>query len=285
VLVFPRPALAAALRRAAPAALLRTLAGFLRALSRRRFDLVVDFQAVLRSALLGLASGAARRASHRPPFAREIASALATDRARLAPARASPTSATRLLFLGASAVPARATAGRRRRRARGRSGRPGADRAAPAPETTRTRGQSRRSTPRWRAHAELGSARSSRSGRAQGARSPGRAAPRRRRAARPATPDSPTSPLCAGCRLVVGPGSGPLRSRRSSAPVVQLLGRSIGRSRAWKTTPSRTLRAGPQARENAPAQPEAIVAAARALLTGPAPRSGARDRPPAAAAA
>jgi ADP-heptose:LPS heptosyltransferase len=88
-IVFPRDRLEAALRARAPGALLRELAGFLRTLRRRRFDLVVDFHGILRSALLAFASGARRRVSYARPFGREGAWLLATHRAELPPARIS----------------------------------------------------------------------------------------------------------------------------------------------------------------------------------------------------
>jgi ADP-heptose:LPS heptosyltransferase len=86
VIVFPRPAFPGALRGSQA---LRARARCLLGLRARRFDLVLDFHALLRSALLALATGARRRVSFAPPFARELAWALATDRARLAPERIS----------------------------------------------------------------------------------------------------------------------------------------------------------------------------------------------------
>jgi ADP-heptose:LPS heptosyltransferase len=80
VIVFPRPAFPGALREVARCVL---------RLRARRFDLVLDFHALLRSALLALATGARRRVTFAPPFARELAWALATDRAKLAPERIS----------------------------------------------------------------------------------------------------------------------------------------------------------------------------------------------------
>ena len=89
VIVFPRDRLTAALRGGAPGAALRELAGFLRGLRRRRFDLVVDFHGILRSALLGVLSGARRRIGFARPFGRELAWCFATDRAELMPVRIS----------------------------------------------------------------------------------------------------------------------------------------------------------------------------------------------------
>ena len=86
VIVFPRPGVPGAWRSAGA---WREVARCVRRLRARRFDLVVDFHALLRSALLAFASGARRRVSYAPPFAREGAWLLATDRARLAPERIS----------------------------------------------------------------------------------------------------------------------------------------------------------------------------------------------------
>jgi ADP-heptose:LPS heptosyltransferase len=89
VLVFPRPALSGSLRACAPASLLRTLRAFVGRLRARRFELVVDFHSILRSALLSLASGARQRVGLAAPFGRELAWILATHRARVTPARVS----------------------------------------------------------------------------------------------------------------------------------------------------------------------------------------------------
>ena len=89
VIVFPRGALGAALRGARLGALAREASAFARRLREGRFDLVVDFHAILKSALLARLSGARRRVSYARPFAREGAAWLATDRARLHPPKQS----------------------------------------------------------------------------------------------------------------------------------------------------------------------------------------------------
>lgn len=89
VLVFPRGEIEAALRRGRLFAAARALAGFIATLRRRRFDLVIDFHAILKSGLLALVSGAPRRASYAWPFARESAWLFANARARIAPRRIS----------------------------------------------------------------------------------------------------------------------------------------------------------------------------------------------------
>jgi len=109
VLVFPRGEIEALLRRGRVFAAARTLFSFALALRRRRFDLVLDFHAILKSGLLALVSGAPRRASYAPPFARESAWLFANARARVTPRRISRFERNRALveFVanGASASP------------------------------------------------------------------------------------------------------------------------------------------------------------------------------------
>jgi len=89
VLVFPRERLRAALRGARVATLARELGAFVRSLRAERFDLVLDFHAILKSGLLARASGAPLRAGYAPPLGRELAWLFANSRARVAPARVS----------------------------------------------------------------------------------------------------------------------------------------------------------------------------------------------------
>jgi len=89
VLVFPRAEIEAALRRGRLLAAARALFGFIGTLRRRRFDLVLDFHAILKSGLLALASGAPRRVSYARPFARESAWLFSNARARIGPRRIS----------------------------------------------------------------------------------------------------------------------------------------------------------------------------------------------------
>ena len=89
VLVFPRNALAAKLRRYAVREALAEAITFVRTMRGRRFDLVVDFHAILRSAVLGRLSGAPQRVTYARPFGRELAYLFATHRARLSPLRMS----------------------------------------------------------------------------------------------------------------------------------------------------------------------------------------------------
>jgi ADP-heptose:LPS heptosyltransferase len=85
VLVFPRGRLKEAFGGGAWRAGLGEARAFLRVLRRERFDLVVDFHAILKSAVLARSAGVPRRVSYARPFAREGASLFATERARLAP--------------------------------------------------------------------------------------------------------------------------------------------------------------------------------------------------------
>jgi ADP-heptose:LPS heptosyltransferase len=89
VIVFPREELADALRRGRLALLARRARVFVGELRDARFDLVVDFHAILKSALLARLSGAPRRVSYARPFAREGAAWFATERARLFPPKQS----------------------------------------------------------------------------------------------------------------------------------------------------------------------------------------------------
>src|SRR5262245_50456059 len=102
-IVFPRPSLGRL--GGGRAGGLRDLAGFLGRLRARRFDLVVDFHSILRSALLALATGARRRVGYARPFGRELAWLLATHRARVVPTRVSRFERNEALvrFLGAPA--------------------------------------------------------------------------------------------------------------------------------------------------------------------------------------
>ena len=129
VIVFPRDALGAALRRGRLVTLAREARAFTRELRGGRFDLVVDFHAILKSGLLAWLSGAKRRVSYARPFAREGAGWFATDRARARAAEAEPLRSQR----GAAALPGE----------RGRAA------GAPAPRAARPRSSAstRRSAP------------------------------------------------------------------------------------------------------------------------------------------
>ncbi len=88
VFLFPRDVLANRLRRGRFLAALRIAARVSRELRRRRFDLVLDFHAILKSGALALLSGAPVRVSYARPYGREGAWLFANRRAVLKPARA-----------------------------------------------------------------------------------------------------------------------------------------------------------------------------------------------------
>lgn len=89
VIVFPRERLRASLKRLQGIALAQAIRRFVQDLRATRFDLVVDFHAILRSGVLALLSGAPRRATYAAPFAREGAAWFANEFAKLEPARIS----------------------------------------------------------------------------------------------------------------------------------------------------------------------------------------------------
>ena len=121
VLVFPRGEVEAALRRGRLLAAAQILVAFLGDLRRRRFDLVMDFHAILKSGLFAWASGARQRASYARPFAREGSSLFANARARVTPRRVSRFERNRALVdFVAGAVPASPTPWRVDREARAR---------------------------------------------------------------------------------------------------------------------------------------------------------------------
>ncbi len=89
VIVFPRGALGAALRRGRLVTTIRLARAFVSELRAGRFDLVVDFHAILKSGLFAWLSRSKRRVSYARPFAREGAAWFATHRARLSPPKQS----------------------------------------------------------------------------------------------------------------------------------------------------------------------------------------------------
>ena len=87
--VFPRGSLREGLRGGRLLSVGKEAARFVRALRGARFDLVLDFHAILKSGLLSWASGAPTRVSYARPFAREGAAWFATEHAELSPPRQS----------------------------------------------------------------------------------------------------------------------------------------------------------------------------------------------------
>jgi ADP-heptose:LPS heptosyltransferase len=80
LLVFPRRELSRLVRRGRLVAALRLALRFLRELRAERFELTLDAQCNLRSSLLARLSGARRRIGFAPPYTKEKAHWLATDR-------------------------------------------------------------------------------------------------------------------------------------------------------------------------------------------------------------
>ena len=72
VIEFPRGRVEGALKRGRPISAGRALRAFLRDLRQRRFDLVMDFHGILKSALLSRAARAARRIGFDRTFAKEL---------------------------------------------------------------------------------------------------------------------------------------------------------------------------------------------------------------------
>ncbi len=89
VIVFPREALGEALRKRRFAALRRSLGEFVKALRAERFDLVIDFHAILKSGIISRLSGAPIRVSYAWPEGREFSWMFANQRARLSPEKRS----------------------------------------------------------------------------------------------------------------------------------------------------------------------------------------------------
>jgi ADP-heptose:LPS heptosyltransferase len=282
LIVFPRPALVALLRGFVWAAAWREFVAFARGLRSRRFDLVVDFHSLARSALLALLSGAPRRVGYARPFGRELSYCLATDRVRLAPSRISrfERNAALVHYLGLEARP---------------SPRPlRVDPAALARVEAELAGGPRPlalhpgtsdATPhkRWSAEGFARLARALHEERGipsvvtwGPARDDRRAAEAVVAAARGAARLAPPTPelvdlaaLLSVCRLYVGGDTGPMHAASLvGTPVVQLLGPTDPIENApWPETPSRTVRARSEADSAGMAiEPEAVLAAARKLL-------------------
>jgi ADP-heptose:LPS heptosyltransferase len=299
VIVFPRPRLRDALRRAHLRALARELSSLRAVLRARRFDLVLDFHSIAKSGLLACATGSRLRVGYAPPYGREGAWLFATHRARLAPRRASrfernlalvrclglePLPLPRPLALDPAAV-------RRIADALGGGPAPVVLHPGTSDATAHKRYPADRFAAVARALAEdpgvpslvtAGPARDDRAAaEAVVAASGGVARPA------PATADlGELAALLSLARLYVGGDTGPLHvASLVGTPVVQILGPTDPLENApWEGTPSRTVRVpvacSPCRRGCAAATcmrvvpPEAVVAAARDLLSGVAPGVG-----------
>jgi ADP-heptose:LPS heptosyltransferase len=297
VLVFPRPELLALLRAGRLGALWRALRELRRELHARRFDLAVDFHAILKSGILARLSGARLRASYARPYAREGAWLFADLRARIEPRRASRFARNLALvrFLGVGAPPAPeplAVAAETRARARAALG------GGPAPVVLHPGTSDTTPHKRWSVsgYAELARALAHDTG-TPVLVSAGPAADDRAladaivAAADGAALRAPPTPsladlaaLFAAARLYVGSDTGPMHvASLVGTPVVQLLGPTDPvENQPFEGTPSRSLRVpvacSPCRRGCAAAicmqvlRPAAVIAAARELLFVAAPR-------------
>ncbi len=290
VLVFPRRALAEALRRGQLLSFVATLRRFVQRLRRRRFELVVDFHSLAKSALLARVSGAPLRVGYARPYGREGSSWLATARARLAPPPISRFDRNLGLveFLGISERPAPAPL-RVDPEARQRLGAALGAAGAPVilhPGTSSGTPHKRWGSDGWAAVARtlagdgfrvLVSAGPAEDEAAAAAAIVAAADGAAARA--PETADlGELAALLAHARLFVGSDSGPLHvASLVGTPVVQLIGPTDPVENApYPGTPSRTVRVpvacSPCRRGCAAAVcmrrigPDAVVAAARALL-------------------
>lgn len=295
-LVFPRPELADALRRGRLLEAARCAARLRAELRARRFDLVVDFHAILKSGLLARATGAPRRVSYARPYAREGAAAFATDRARLSELRASRFERNDALvrFLGVAEPPAErplAVADEALERMEKALG-PG-----PAPAVLHPGTSDRTPHKRWTLRGYAAVARALAADGVPCAVSFGPAPEERAFAealvaasegAARLAPETRSLPelaaLLAHARLYVGSDTGPLHvASLVGTPAVQLLGPTDPVENApWAGTPSRTVRVpvgcSPCRRGCAAATcmrvlpPERVLEAARALLAAPGAR-------------
>lgn len=293
VLEFPRGCLTDDLRRLRLGRFVARLAGFVRALRGRRFDLVVDFHAIAKSALLARASGAAARVGYAAPFAREGAAWLASARAVLA-ARRLPRFARNLALVEFLGVPAAARQAPLRVSADAR--RALAEALGPAPAPVVIHPGSSASTPhkRWSVEGWAAVARglAGEGWRVLVSHGPGGAeraiadaiVAAAGGAAQPAPATGSLAELAAlleHARLFLGSDSGPLHvASLVGTPVVQLLGPTDPVENApHPGTPSRTVRVpvacSPCRRGCAAATcmariaPDAVLAAARTLLAAP----------------
>lgn len=89
LILFPREALTESLRARRFGELWRELAAFLKTLRAERFDLVIDFHAILKSGAIARLCGARTRVSYARPYSREGSWLFANHRAQLSPRKLS----------------------------------------------------------------------------------------------------------------------------------------------------------------------------------------------------
>jgi len=279
VLVFPRDDLGAALERRDAGAAARLLLRFARDLRRRRFDLVLDFHSIGRSALLALASGARRRVGYARPFGRELSWLLASDRVRPSAARISRFERSQALVhhLGLHQAPAArplrvdVAARSRMAAALGPGAAPVAMHAGSSAAAARKRYPPAALARVARGLADaLGLRTIATWGPAPGDREAALALVAAAGGAACLAPETrdagELAALLAGCRLFVGADTGPLHvASLVNTPVVQILGPTDPIENApWPGTRSRSLRA-PGGRP-AELRPESVLEAALELL-------------------
>lgn len=297
VIVFPRGSLRGKLGRGRLGALTREAREFVRALRARRFDLAVDFHSILKSGILARASGAPRRAGYARPYGRELAWLFASERARLAPARASRFDRNEALvrFLGVNTPSAARVlhvdpgAGERMAKALG----PG-----PAPVAIHPGTSDHTPHKRWTAAGYAAVARTLAEdegvpsvvtvGPARDDRAFAEAVVRESAGRARLAPETPglgdLAALFAHSRLYLGSDTGPMHvASLVGTPVVQILGPTDPlENEPYPGTPSRSVRVpvgcNPCRRGCAAATcmqvvpPESVAAAARELLAAPGPR-------------
>jgi len=291
--VFPRDALESQLRRGAWWSLARDASRFVRLLRAERFDLVIDFHAILRSSVLSRLSGAPVRVAYAPPFGREYSHLLANRLLRLPAQKISrfERNAALVRFLGVSpgpvASPLRLPGDVRTRMAQALAGR------APAvvihAGTSASTPYKRYPVARFaevalRLKRETGLVCLVTRGVSPAESDAAHAIVERARGAAELAPETPTlldlAALFASNRLAIAGDTGPLHlAALVGTPVVQLLGPTDPVENApWQGVPSRSLQAGlacsPCRRGCAAAAcmqalaPDEVVTAARALLGG-----------------
>ncbi len=291
VIVFPRAELRRGLLGARPVLLARHLRGFLRTLRSRRFELVLDFHAILRSGVLSLLSGAPLRVTYAPPHGRELSWLFANHRAQLSsePVSRFERNEALIRFLSSKAecshTPYRLDppAVARMRRRLGSGPRP----VAIHPGTSRATPHKRYTVGGYAAFARTLLERDGipsivTSGAAEEDRDFADAVSAASEGAAQLAPETPSladlAALLSQCRLYVGGDTGPTHlAALVGTPVVQILGPTDPVENApHPATPSRSLRVPPPCapcRRGCPAAscmravpPEVVIAAARELL-------------------
>jgi ADP-heptose:LPS heptosyltransferase len=294
VLTFPRGDLQALLRAGALGPLARAFGEFARVLRRRRFDLVVDFHSILRSALMSRLSGAPVRVAYAPPFGREGSHLLANRLLALPAHRISrfERNAALVRFLGAPFDPAEQPLAIPRE-ARARSERAFSGRPAPValhPGTSAATPYKRYPAAHFAAVARLLADECGLRCVVTRGASPAEADSAREvvalsRGAAELAPATPSlldlAAVFASSRLAIASDTGPLHlAALAGTPVLQLLGPTDPVENApWERAHARSLRAGlacsPCRRGCAAApcmqaiEPASVVAAARELLAEP----------------